>query len=126
MSTIEDLTQEQARLGRGLDYLRYLSLLHECEGAPTIAARLFSARYPRSANIGLVEKAAQTPGTLVDATWAGPLGAPSVLSESFLSFVRPQTIVGKLPLRRVPFNVSVSQQTGAGTYGWVAEGAPKR
>src|SRR5262245_11395240 len=126
MSTIEDLTQQHALFGRQLDYLRYLSLVVECQGQRAIAAQRFPLRYPRSTNVGLVEKAAQAPGTTVDATWAGPLAAPQPLAEAFLSYVRPLTIIGRLPLKKVPFNVSLPQQTGAGTYGWVTEACLKR
>src|SRR5262245_29194310 len=101
--TTEEFEQQQKVTGRQLDYIRFLALLHECEGAPTIAAKLFATRYPRSPNADLVLKTATAPGTTVDATWAGPLAPPQVLAEAFLGYVRPQTVVARLGLRRAPF-----------------------
>jgi HK97 family phage major capsid protein len=126
MSSITDLTQQQITIGRGLDYMRFLSLLHETDGRSMTAAHIFAQRYPRSLNIELVQKAAVSAGTTTDSAWAGPLAAPSALAEGFLSYVRPLTIVGRLPLRKVPFNVTVSSQTGGGVYAWIAEGALKK
>ena len=82
-------------------------------------------RYPLSHSKDYIAKAAVAAGSATDATWAGPLASVQRLTDSFLEFVRPQTIIGKIAgLRRVPFNVSVPAQTAAGNYSWVAQGAP--
>jgi HK97 family phage major capsid protein len=48
------------------------------------------------------------------------------MANEFIEFLRPQTIIGRIPnLRRVPFNIRVPRQTGGGTAQWVGEGAPK-
>jgi len=75
--------------------------------------------------VALYLKAAIAPGTVTDATWAGPLVNPNITSE-FLELLRPATILGKIPnLRTVPFNTKVPSQTAGGTYGWVGESKPK-
>jgi HK97 family phage major capsid protein len=46
--------------------------------------------------------------------------------NDFLEYLRPQTIIGRIPnLRKVPFNIRVPRQTGGGSASWVGEGAPK-
>jgi hypothetical protein len=39
--------------------------------------------------------------------------------------VHAQTLLGRLPVRAVPFNVGVPVQTGQGTYKWAGQAAPK-
>ena len=75
--------------------------------------------------VALYLKAAVAPGTITDATWAGPLVNQNISSE-FIELLRPATIIGKIPgLRQVPFNTKVPSQTAGGTYGWVGESKPK-
>lgn len=72
------------------------------------------------------EKAAVGAGTTTDATWASPLIAYNVLSSEFIEYLRPNTIIGRIPgLRRVPFNIQMPRTTSASSAGWVGENAPK-
>lgn len=49
-----------------------------------------------------------------------------VLQDQFIEFLRPKTIIGRLPgLTRVPFNVRIGRQTGGSTVNWVGQAAPK-
>lgn len=49
-----------------------------------------------------------------------------VLQDEFIEFLRPLTIIGRLPgLTRVPFNVKIGRQTGGSTVNWVGQGGPK-
>jgi HK97 family phage major capsid protein len=76
--------------------------------------------------VELVLKAAVAAGTTTDATWAGPLAPIKPLTDEFIAYLRPATILGRIPtFLKVPFNVSIAAQTGGGTYGWVGQGAPK-
>lgn len=73
-----------------------------------------------------VTKAAVAVGTTTGATWAQPLVQYNQMADEFIEFLRPQTIVGRIPnLRRVPFNISMPRQTSGGSAYWVGEGAPK-
>ncbi len=57
------------------------------------------------------------PGTLVNY---------QVLQDQFIEYLRPLTIIGRLPgLTRVPFNVKIGRQTGGSTVNWVGQGGPK-
>lgn len=70
-------------------------------------------------------KAAVPAGTTSQTTWASALVDPTNLPGEFIEFLRPATIIGKLNLRRVPFNVRMIEQTQGGTGYWVGQGAPK-
>ena len=76
--------------------------------------------------VELILRAAVAPGTTTAAGWAAELAQLKPLTDEFLEFVRPATILGKISgMRRVPFNVSIATQTAGGTYQWVGQGAPK-
>jgi len=71
-------------------------------------------------------KATIPAGTTLDATWAGNLVDQTNLTSEFVEFLRPQTIIGRLPsIKRVPFNVRVTGQTTGSVAGWVGQGKPK-
>ena len=72
-----------------------------------------------------VLRAAVAAGTTGNATWAAPLVYAQNLAGEFIELLRPQTILGKLPLRAVPFNVSIPRQTAGVSAGWVGEGLSK-
>lgn len=86
---------------------------------------LFIEQIVKHGNIDAVMKAAVAAGTTSDATWAGPLVYAQNMVSEFIEFLRPKTIIGRLPdLRRVPFNIRIPRQT-AGTSGtFVGEGLP--
>jgi HK97 family phage prohead protease len=71
-------------------------------------------------------KTAVTPATTTDSVWAGPLVNYQILVSAFAEFLRPLTIIGRIPgLTRVPFKVRIPRQTAGATVNWVGEGAPK-
>lgn len=70
-------------------------------------------------------KAAVPAATTTNTTWASALVDPTNLAEEFIEFLRPATIIGRLNLRTVPFNVRMIEQTQGGTGYWVGQGAPK-
>jgi HK97 family phage major capsid protein/HK97 family phage prohead protease len=71
-------------------------------------------------------RAAVPSGTTYDSTWAGPLVIAQNMASEFAEYLRPMTIIGRIPgLRRVPFNISLPRMTGGLSGGWVGEAAPK-
>lgn len=79
--------------------------------------------YPR---IQAFLKEAIPAGSTQDSTWAGPLVYAENLASEFITFLRPQTIVGRIDgLTRVPFNVRVGGQTSGAAGYWVGEGRAK-
>ena len=85
------------------------------------------ARYPDHSELhGFLQQKATVPaGTTTQAVYASPLVYAQNLASEFVEYLRPQTIVGKLNLTRVPFNVRVPVQTNGGHAAWVGEGAGK-
>ena len=76
--------------------------------------------------VELMIKAAVAAGTTTDAVWAGPLAPYKPMQDEFIEYLRPATIVGRIPnLRNVPFMISVPSQTGGVSAQWVGENAPK-
>ena len=65
------------------------------------------------------------PGTVADATWAAPLAVPTNLASEFVGLLRGATVLGRLNLRRVPFNVQIPVQTAGSLVAWVGETSPK-
>jgi HK97 family phage major capsid protein/HK97 family phage prohead protease len=109
----------------GTAFVRYTCAVLACKGNKFEAAEYAKRWDDSTPEVALQLKAAVAPGTITDATWAGPL-VNQVISSDFLELLRPATILGKIPnLRTVPFNVKVPSQTAGGTYGWVGEAKPK-
>ncbi|MFG5862717.1 phage major capsid protein [Metapseudomonas sp. CR1201] len=85
-----------------------------------------------SATQRLVTKAAVAAATTSDSTWAGPLvGDETSAFADFVSYLRPQTILGRFgsngipSLRNVPFRTPLIGQTSGGDGYWVGEGQAK-
>lgn len=58
--------------------------------------------------------------------WAGNLVTQGGLMGDFVEYLRPRTLVGRIPgLRSVPFNVPLVGQTSGGAGYWVGEGQAK-
>lgn len=71
-------------------------------------------------------KAAVSAGTTTDTTWAAPLVQYQNLAGEFVEYLRPLTIIGRIPgMRNVPFKVKIPRQTGAAVANWVGEAKPK-
>jgi HK97 family phage major capsid protein/HK97 family phage prohead protease len=71
-------------------------------------------------------KAAVPAGTTYDSTWAQPLVVAQNATSEFAEYLRPLTIIGRIPgLRRVPFNITIPRATAGTTGNWVGEAAPK-
>ena len=109
---------------KSIDYVRWLSCVYENDG-PLGAGELFQLRWPLAIHRETIQKAAVAAGTATDASWGGPLSPIKPLSEAFLSYVRPISVLGRLPVRRVPFNCSLPALTAPTSSGWAGEGAPK-
>jgi hypothetical protein len=119
-------TLDMVTYQRSLDYIRFLSCLHAEDGGEISAAHLFAMRWPVAQSREFLTKAFVAPGMSSDANWAGPLAPIKPLSDAFLAYARPLSLVGRIPgLRTVPLNVSIAAQTAVGVYSWIGEAAPK-
>lgn len=73
-----------------------------------------------------VQKTAVTAGSTTDSSWAAPLVVVNNMANEFLEYLRPMTILGRIPgFRMVPFNVSVPRQLTETTGYWVGQGENK-
>lgn len=96
------------------------------EGAT--ALEIAKARWPNhtAVHTALQAKATVPAALTTTATWAGNLVYAQNLESEFLEYLRPQTIIGRIPgLRRVPFNVRIAGQTTGSVANWVGQGKPK-
>ncbi len=84
-------------------------------------------RWPDDSGVkAYFEKAAVPGATTTTATWLGNLVYAENLASEFIEFLRPQTIIGRIPnLRRVPFNIRVVGQTTGAVANWVGQGKAK-
>lgn len=128
----------ERRLDKGIAFARYAGVVACAKGNMSTALDIAKDRFPTERPlhdvirmIGTrgnewVSKAAVAVGTTADSDYAAPLVNYTVMVNDFLEYLRPQTIIGRIPnLRRVPFNIRMPRQTNGGTATWVGENAPK-
>ena len=114
-------------LPTGTALSRYLMVLGEGRGdlhRELMLAEAFKDTPQVHATFTLRTKAAISPATTSDSTWAGPLAAYGIAGEA-LALIRGRSILGALEskFRRVPFRTKVAREAGTGTGGaWIAEG----
>lgn len=141
IDSVRDLTDRLLIEQRATDFARYISskfiasqMAPALMGAPSSksGSRVLDAflrRWPDSPNLAamrdLTLKTAVEPGTGAPNNWAAPL-AVNPLAAAFVAFARPLTLLGRLPLRRVPIGTPVlSPSTGSTGFGWAGAGLPK-
>src|SRR4029077_6753108 len=116
----------KANVAPGTGFVRYCQALAVGKGSTLQAVEYAKRWHDSTPEVELVLKAAAAAGTTTDAPWAGPLAPIKPLTDEFIAYLRPATILGKVPgFMKVPFNVSVPSPTGGGTGHWVGQGAPK-
>jgi HK97 family phage major capsid protein/HK97 family phage prohead protease len=107
-------------------FVRYVRAMIMARGNRMEAIEIAKQWRDSCPEVELALKAATAIGTTSDVGWAGPLAPIVPLASEFLELLRAQVVLSKIPgMRHVPFNISVAQQTGGGTYQWVGQGAPK-
>lgn len=110
----------------GTAFTRYAMILAQSKGnlmQAEVLARRFDDSTPE---VSMAIKAAVAAGTTQDTTWAAPLVQLQDMQAEFIEFLRPMTLLGRIPgLRRVPFNIKFTRQTAGTTGTFVGEGLPK-
>jgi HK97 family phage major capsid protein len=91
------------------------------------AVDVVSQRWPDDEEVKNFFMRANVPAaTTSNASYLGNLVEPTTLAQEFLDFLRPQTIIGKIPnLQSVPFNVRIASQTSGAVANWVGQGKAK-
>jgi HK97 family phage major capsid protein len=129
-----------AKLEKGIAFARFAKSMVMAGGNAREALEIVKERYPNEQplhnivkmHVGqgrssqFIEKAAVDAAITTNAPWAGALVQYQQMADDFIEYLRPQTIIGRLPgLRKVPFKVRIPRQTGGGTASWVGEGKAK-
>jgi len=120
----------------GLGFTRYVKALALSRGSATEAYEIAKAndqwRRETPDVIDVLQPAVQNAiktaaaaGNTTDSTWAAPLVQYQNLTNEFVEYLRPLTIIGRLNLRQVPFKVKLPRQTAASSVNWVGEGKVK-
>jgi HK97 family phage major capsid protein len=111
----------------GVAFTRFVKALGIAKGSPHGALMHAQANKQWKDETPVVEQAlmaAVAAGDTTTSTWASEWAYAQNLVGDFINFLRPQTIVGKIPgLTNVPFNVRVAGQTSGSTAYWVGQGA---
>ena len=112
----------------GIKMARYAMALLRAKGNLNDALSLVQnnkAWMDTSPELAQVFKAAVATGDTTTATWASELVYAQNLVNEFIEFLRPQTIIGKIPnLTKVPFNVRIAGQNAPSSAYWVGQGQP--
>jgi HK97 family phage major capsid protein len=123
----EGVLRPNANLPKGMGLARYAKALAFSKGNYESAIKYAEQWNTSTPEVVEALKAAVAAGTTSDAAWAGPLVYSENLTSEFVEYLRPQTIIGKMPgLRRVPFNVRYPTQSAGASVGWVGQGAAKK
>ena len=109
---------------KGSAFTRTAMVLAKAKGNLTLAQSLAEAHYKDDAVVTGIVKAAVSAGTTQVAQWAGNLIYPEQYAGDFVELLYPQTVLGRLNLRKIPFNIRVSTQNQGTSVGWVGEAQP--
>lgn len=119
----------QKKLPQGTMFTRYALALARSRGDLLLAERHVenNAQWmSETPELLPIIKTAVSAGTTSDATWAAPLVNYQIMVSEFIDYLRPLTIIGRIPgLRMVPFKVKIPRQTGGATVNWVGQGKVK-
>lgn len=114
------------KLAPGVGFARYIGCLASNRFSRNDAADFAKQRFPDQPELEMIIRAAVASGSTTDTTWASPLVQLDNLASEFIDFLRPATILGRIPgLRSVPFNIKIPRATAGASLGWVGEGSPK-
>lgn len=112
---------------KGLGFTRYVMASARSKGNRMEALDVVRRNDQWMAETPEVELALRTAVSEINtATGLNAFVNYNVLVGEFIEYLRPLTIIGRIPgLRRVPFNIKIGRQTGGATVNWVGQGAPK-
>ncbi|AIV77540.1 phage major capsid protein, HK97 family [Burkholderia pseudomallei] len=109
---------------KGSAVARVAMLLAKSQGNLLLADNMAQKHYADDPMVKSIVKAAVSAGTTQVPEWAGNLIYPEQYAADFIELLYPQTVLGRLALRRAPFNVRINGMTGGAQVGWVGEAKP--
>ena len=138
------IVKSQPKLEPGIEFSRLVKALGQANGDMGRAVRIAEARYGEDSNASGALKRMYERGqnrlewqgyeksnVVAGSTLAGSWAADLVLDEGgafadFAEYLRPATIVGRIPgLRQIPFRTALGSSTSGGAGYWVGEGLAK-
>lgn len=122
----QHVTFMQRQLEPGIAYARFVRCCIAGGGIPISALGVAEKQYPDMDDLHMVLRAAVAAGSTSAGTFAGDLVQYQMMAAEFINYLRPMTVIGRIPgLRRVPFNIRIPRQTSGASAYWVGEGQPK-
>lgn len=122
--SVDPVITVKSNAPKGSAFTRTAMIIAKSKGNLTLARELAAENYKDDAVVNGIIKAAVSAGSTQVAAWAGNLVYPAEYGGDFVELLYPQTVLGRLALKKVPFNVRISGQTGGTSVGWVGEAAP--
>lgn len=116
-----------ANLAPGVKFARYAMALLRAKGNlnDALSIVLNEKRWmDQTPELAVVMKTAVAAGDTTTSGWASQLVYNQNLAAEFIEYLRPMTVLGKMSLRQIPFNVRMGEQNGTATGYWVGQGAP--
>lgn len=118
--------QGVVKVDKGITFARYAMAIAGSKGNLMQAVELAKQWRSSTPEVEAILRAATTAATTTDPTWAGALvPLAQNMGGELIELLMPAAIVGRLNLRRVPFNVRIPRVTGGATANWVGEGKAK-
>jgi HK97 family phage major capsid protein len=121
---IEAVITVKSNAPKGSSFTRTAMILAKANGNLALAKDMAAEHYKDDHVVNGIVKAAVSAGSTQVAAWAGNLVYPAEYGGDFVELLYPQTVLGRLSLKKVPFNVRISGMTGGSSVGWVGEAAP--
>jgi HK97 family phage major capsid protein len=122
----QHVTFMQRQLPPGIPFARFVRCCVAAKGIPISALQIAEKQYPDMDDLHTVLRAAVSAGNTHADAFGANLIAYQVMASEFIEYLRPMTVIGRIPgLRRVPFNVRIPRQTAGASAYWVGEGQPK-
>lgn len=121
---VEPVITVKTNAPKGSSFTRTAMILAKSNGNLALAKEMAETHYKDDAVVNGIVKAAVSAGSTQVAAWAGNLVYPAEYGGDFVELLYPQTVLGRLSLKKVPFNVRISGMTGGTSVGWVGEATP--
>lgn len=113
---------------KAIPFTRYVTALARARGNIYSALQIAKNNqrwHDQTPEVEKVLMAAVAAGDTTTSGWASELAYAQNMVGEFIQFLRPQTIIGRIPmLRNVPFNVRVGSQNSGSSAFWVGQGKP--
>lgn len=114
----------------GIAFARFVKAMAMAKGNTMQALQIAEANKQwgsETPEVAISLKSAVSAGTTTDADWASALVQYQIMASEFIEYLRPKTIIGRIPgLRKVPFKIKVPRQTATASVGWTGEGKPRK